>query len=283
MPLGSGFRQLHNLSKLLFTKGNVPCEILPENMFLNIENSSLKYLDMSGVKFSLAKGAWNLQYLETLKLNDNQFFMHGMPSIFIGQRLSKMSKLMHLYLQNVSLQFKQFNELVRDGAMNLKTLKVDKNDITITFDEIHWKMPKLEVISITENQLLSTAYLLSDIMSLKHLKYANISRQNHLFSSSHQRYRRSTNTGTWVDKQRICFTDPHRTCPFQLPQNLTHLDLYSLGFKLPTIPELVLMNNNTLHFVNLSSNAIQQLPKPFYCALNIKPAMNILDLSNNKI
>ena len=238
---------------------------------------------MSGVEFSLAKGTWNLQHLETLKLNDNQFFMHGRPSIFGYQGLSKMPKLMHLYLQNVSLQFKEFNEIVRYGIMNLKTFKVDKNDITITYDEIHWTMPKLEVISITENQLLSTAYLLSDIMSLKHLKYANISRQNHLFSSSHQRYRRSTNTGTWVDKQRICFTDPHRACPFQLPKNLTQLDLSSSGFKLPTMPELVLMNNNTLQFVNLSSNAIQQLPKPFYCAPNIKPAMNILDLSNNKI
>ena len=102
------------------------------------------------------EGAWNLQYLETLKLNDNQFFMHGMPSIFIGQKLSKMSQLMHLYLQNVSLQFKQFNELVRDGAMNLKTLKVDKNDITITYDEIHWKMPKLEVkYDYTNNNLTS--------------------------------------------------------------------------------------------------------------------------------
>ena len=55
MSPGNGFRQLHNLSELLFTKGNVPCTILPENIFGNIENSSLKYLDMSGVEFSLAK------------------------------------------------------------------------------------------------------------------------------------------------------------------------------------------------------------------------------------
>ena len=42
VPLGSGFNQLNNLSELLFTKGKVPCAMIPENMFLNIENSSLQ-------------------------------------------------------------------------------------------------------------------------------------------------------------------------------------------------------------------------------------------------
>ena len=43
------------------------------------------------------------------------------------------------------------------------------------------------------------------------------------------------------------------------------------------------MNNNTLRLVNLSFNAIQHLPRPFYCAHFVKPAINVLDLSNNKI
>ena len=281
MPLGSGFNQLHNLSELLFTKGKVPCAMIPENMFQNIENSSLKYLDMSGVEFTRVKGAWNLPHLETLKLNDNQFLMHDAPDIFREQGLSKMLNLKHLYLQNVTLGDKQFNEIVYNGGMNLKTLKIDRNVITLIYVVIHWKMPKLETFSITENQLLSTAYLLADIMTLKHLKYANLSRQNNIFSSSNQRHRRYS--FTWKDKTELCFANPDRACSFGVPENLTLLDLSSSTFKLPTIPELILMNNNTLHFVDLSSNAIQKLPRPFYCAHNIKPAIKSLDLSNNKI
>ena len=238
---------------------------------------------MSGIEFTRVKGAWNLPHLETLKLSDNQFFMHGMPDIFSEQGLSKVLNLKHLYLQNVTLGDKQFNEIVYDGGMNLKTLKVDQNVITLIYVVIHWKMPKLEAFSITENQLLSTAYLLADIMALNHLKYANLSRQNHLLIliSSHQRHRR--NIFTWKDKTELCCANPDSACSFGVPENLTLLDLSFSAFKLPTIQELVLMNNNTLHFLNLSSNAIQKLPKPFYCAQDIKPAITILDLSNNKI
>ena len=115
---------------------------------------------MSGVEFSLAKGAWNLQHLETLNLNDNHFFRQHMPEIFSRMRIIKVSNLTHLYLQNVSLQFKQFNEVVDIGWVNLKTLKVDRNDITNIYVDIHSKMPKLETLSVTENQLLSTTNML---------------------------------------------------------------------------------------------------------------------------
>ena len=252
-------------------------------MFKNIENSTLKYLDMSGVGFSAIheKEKWNFQHLETMILSNNHFLAHGTPSVFDPKRIPN---LMHLYLQNVTLSNHIFNSLVYYlGGSKLKTLQVDQNLITDVYVEIHAKLPQLEKLSLAENQLLSTVVLLADIFSLKHLAYANLSRQNHIWSyHPHQRDRRDDTT----PKRRIfrvCFDAPNRACAFEPPENLTSLDLSSFGFKLSTIPELVLMNNNTLHFVNLSSNAIKQLPQPFYCAPNVKPAMNILDLSNNKI
>ena len=252
-------------------------------MFENVENSSLRYLDMSGVGFSAIhkKEKWNLQHLERMILSNNHFLGHGIPSIFDRKRIPN---LKHLYVQNVSLSNHVFNELVYFlGGSKLKTLQVDQNHITDISVEIHPKLPKLEKLSFTENQLLSTVVLLADIFSLKHLKYANLSRQNHIWSyHPHQRYRRD-DTGPKHRIFRVCFDAPNRACVFEPPKNLTSLDLSSFGFKLSTIPELALMNNNNLHFVNLSSNAIQQLPWTFYCAPNTKPVINILDLSNNKI
>ena len=281
MPLGSGFCQLSNLSELLFVRGKTQCTILPRNMFKNIENSTLKYLDVSGVGFSAIKGDWYFKHLETMILSNNHFLGHGIPAIFDSNRIPNLT---HLYLQNVSLSNHEINELVHImRGSKLKTLQIDQNLVTDIYVEIHPKLPKLEKLSIAENQLFAPVELLADIISMKHLKYANLSGQNHIWSyHPHQRYRRYTKIPE-DHPYRVCFDSPHRACPFQLPKNLTHLDLSTSGFKLSTIPELVLMNNNNLHFVNLSSNAIQQLPRTFYCAPNVKPVISILDLSNNKI
>ena len=110
---------------------------------------------------------------------------------------------------------------------------------------------------------------------------ANLGGQNRIWSydspQSNRRFIRSKHT------IYTCFISSKGSCPFGLPMNLTSLDLSSGALKLSVIPKLILMNNNKLHFVNLSSNAIQLLPKPFYCALNTRPAFSVLDLSNNKI
>ena len=100
-------------------------------MFENIENSSLKYLDMSGVDFTTIRGQWNLKHLETLKLSHNHFFDNGMPSIFIHGGFLKMANLKHLYLQNVLLASHEFNRMIQYVSRSkLKTLEVDQNYIT---------------------------------------------------------------------------------------------------------------------------------------------------------
>ena len=249
-------------------------------MFDQIENSSLKYLDMSGVEFTEIRGQWNFQHLETLKLSHNHFFDNGMPSIFIHHGILKMPNLKHLYLQNVLLASYEFNRLINYvHGSKLKTLEVDRNRITKMLVSFNLHMPNLEKLSLAENLLPSSLELLADILSLKHLKDVNLSGQNRIWSY-HERYRRYYTMG--AEQKKICFIESHRACPFSIPENLTSLDLSS-SFPGPVIPELVLMNNNTLRLVNLSFNAIQHLPKPFYCAANTKPAISVLDLSNNKI
>ena len=282
MVLGSGFSQLHNLSELLFSKGKVRCAILVDKIFENIENISLKYLDMSSVEFTEIRGYWNFRHLETLKLNNNHFFNNGMPSIFSYIGILKMPNLKHLYLHNVLLACHDFNRIVTYvHESKLRTLEVDRNHITKMLVLFHLHMPNLEKLSLAENLLPSSMELLWDILSLTHLKDVNLSGQNRIWSDdTHQRYRRYYTLT--AEQPNICFIESHRACSFSVPENLTSLDLSS-SFPGPVIPELVLMNNNTLRLVNLSFNAIQHLPKPFYCAANTKPAISVLDLSNNKI
>ena len=169
----------------------------------------------------------------------------------------------------------------------LKTLMVDRNLITEVYAGIHDALPELEILSMTENQLLSTTRYTSELLTLRHLRFLNLSRQDHVLSYPHKelksrkRFRRYDITTQYID--RPCFTNLHFACPVQLPQNLTYLDLSYSAFQLSTIPEIAMTNNNTLHFVNLAHNAIQTLPKPFYCPYKTKPHFRFLDLSFNKI
>ena len=191
-----------------------------------------------------------------------------------------MPNLKHLYLQNVLLASYDFNRLVNYvHGSKLKTLAVDRNYITKMLVSFNLHMPNLEKLSLTENLLPSSLELLADILSLKHLKDVNLSGQNRIWPY-HERYKRYYKME--AEQKEICFIESHRACPFSVSENLTSLDLSS-SFRVPVIPELVLMNNNTLKLVNMSFNAIQHLPKPFHCAANTKPVINTLDLSNNKI
>ena len=222
--------------------------------------------------------------METFKFDDNPHFEYRRARSFFRS----LHSLQHLYVQNISLVSHTFDRLVKDfNGSGLKTLMVDRNLITEVYAGIHDALPELEILSMTENQLLSTTRHTSELLTLRHLRFLNLSRQDHVLYYPHkelksrQRFRRYDVTTQYID--RPCFTNLHLACPIQLPQNLTYLDLSYSAFQLSTIPEIAMTNNNTLHFVNLAHNAIQTLPKPFYCPHNTKPHFRFLDLSFNKI
>ena len=289
VALGSGFSQLSNLTELLFAKGKFRCARLADKMFENLENSSLQYLDLSGVGFINIQGQWNFPHLETLKLNHNHFLDNGMPSIFIHHGILKMPNLKHLYMQNVLLASYEFNRLVKYlYGSKLKLLEVDQNYITKMLVFIPKARPKFGKNffgwkSTAIKHGTAFGYLISNAFKARKSQWD----KNQIYSyQSPQRYRRSERTGYYemgAEQPFICFNEPNRSCPLKIPENLTSLDLSSSAFPSPVIPGLILFNNNTLRLVNLSFNAIQHLPKPFYCAYSSKSAVNVLDLSNNKI
>ena len=167
---------------------------------------------------------------------------------------------------------------------HLTTFKIDRNIIRQIYYGnygIHDNLHKLEHFSATQNPLFSKIELTAQLLTLQHIKFLNLSRQNNIKYKQlklHPRYKRTNPL-----PERICYMIPGMTCPIGFPPNLTHLDLSYSAFEPSTIPQVVLMNNNSLKIVYLSHNAIQILPNPFYCAHNVKPAFEMVDLASNKI
>lgn len=239
-------------------------------------NSSLQYLDMSSFGINWILGFWQLEYLEELKLIDNPNFNQASLRILNTYHLSRLS---HLDVQSASLDTFKFSKLLRKmRGSRLTALKIDWNVIKQVLLRIHDRMPKLEMFSATQNQLLSTTELTAKLLTLRHQTfYISVDRTTLLVKNYHKNKR----VVPFVN--HICYTKSGFTCPIEFPQNLTHLDLSYSAFQLATILSLALLANNSLKFVHLSYNSVQILPKPFYCAKNINLAITMLDLSNNRI
>ena len=217
--------------------------------------------------------------METVVLNDN-------PSLsvywYTKNFYSKYVKnLEHLNLVNVGLMNLNINLIVSEmnGTTKLKSLILDRNLISKINMGIHKAFPTLEVVSISYNQMSSPVDFIAELLELPNLRYLNLSRQNQIIPRSSNRIRRDEHDYIY----HMCIRSLNHTCPIGFPKNLTHLDLSYSGFQLPAIPQIAMMNNNSLQFVYLSSNSIRLMPKPFYCPFNNKPLFKLVDLSNNKI
>ena len=145
-------------------------------MFQNVMNISIRCVDMSSLGLGKIKTKFP-RHLETLKLSDNPKFFHVSLHIF---HLRYIPNVKHLYIQNISLENDEFDRVTLNmNGTNLKTLIVDRNIITEIYPGIRQSMPELETVSVAENQLLSTTDIVSELLTLPHLKYLNLNRQNH--------------------------------------------------------------------------------------------------------
>ena len=216
-----------------------------------------------------------LRNLKTLNFNDNPNLGQN-PSfrdVFADEVLPQMT---HLFVENVGLDDgRVLDVLSRGWGKNVKVLRMDRNKLLYIEPGIKTSMPNLEHVSITQNQLLAPLLLTTELLTLKHLKFVNLSNQNPFNRFRTRRY-------THVLKA-LCLSAERFSCALQFPQNLTYLDLSLFGFQYFTIPTLILMRNSSLEFVNLSGNFIGEFPKPFYCAQDVMPPFKIVNLSMNRI
>ena len=282
--LGRGFSKLQNLSELHFAKGKQDCDVIRADMFESLNRvKSLKYIDLSGLLIKKlgsrdAPVFKNLPYVETIILNGNPAL--GDVMWFTGNFWAEyIPSLKHLHLANVGIYKLIIDLLVHKlSGTKLKTLILDGNRITGINPGIHKGLPTLEVLSITENQMSSPVDLIAELLALPNLRYLNLSRQNLIMPKRSNRIRREE-PPIWG---MMCSRKENYTCVVRFPRYLMHLDLSYSGLQLPAIPR-ILMNNNSLQFVYLSSNSIRIMPKPFYCSFKNPPLIKLADLSNNNI
>ena len=250
-------------------------------MFESLVNvKSLKYVDLSklGIEMLYLSAFQSLPFLQTLILNDNPDL--GRTEVMLNFMSKYFSNLRHIELVNVmwdNLHIYFF--VTRMSGTKLKTLILDRNIIKKINLGIYKGFRSLEVVSLSYNQISSPIDLIAELLELPNLRYLNLSRQNQIIPKNPNRVRRDHHDYVY----HLCIRSLDRTCVIQFPKNLTHLDLSYSGFQLPAIPQIAMMNNNSLQFVYLSSNSIRIMPKPFYCPFNNRPLIKLVDLSNNKI
>ena len=279
--MGRGFSELRKLKELHFAKGNADCDIIRSKMFDSLINvTSLKYLDLSGlgIKILYSPVFKYLPFLETLILNDNPAL--GTTGYAINFFAEFFPHLKHLHLVNVRVDNCHMHLLLsRMRGTKLKSLILDRNIISKIDDGIYEEMRSLETISMSYNRMSSPVDLTAELLELPNLRFLNLSHQNQLIPQRANRIRR----GEHDYVSHFCFSSLNFGCVVRFPENLTHVDLSYSGLHLPAIPEIAMMNNNSLEFVYLSSNSIRRMPKPFYCPFNNSPFFKLVDLSNNKL
>ena len=154
-------------------------------------------------------------------------------------------------------------------------------------------LPMLELLSFGHNGLmLQYSFIFDTIYSHTKLCGFNISVQrmvtsgrwldyseNFVFQSSEDIEKAVVKNGRHISA--IC--KEGMTCPLYLPPNTQWIDMSQNGFILVIIPQLLLLSNNSLKFLDSSYNGIHSARLPVYCAYNVIPQIETIDLSNNGI
>ena len=176
--LGSEFRQLKKLTQIIFGRGKYDCSIINQGMFDILQNNSLHFIDMSSIGIDRISGKCRLHYLEKLELSNSPYLKRVSMFIF---HWDFFPRLKHISLQITSMVMDGFERLSQQmRGIPLNTWEIDRNNIKEIYPGIHDTMPKLETFSATHNQLLSTTDLTAELLTLRHLKYLYLSRQNNM-------------------------------------------------------------------------------------------------------
>ena len=72
-------------------------------------------------------------------------------------------------------------------------------------------------------------------------------------------------------------------CPLVLPKTLQWTDTSHNGLKIADIPEIVLLGNTSLKYLNASYCGLRTIVYPLYCAWNVTLPLETIDLSNNNL
>ena len=266
-PLPSEYGELQGLQRLVFGGGRSDVIHLASTMFDAVSHINILEINMVNLRLGYVNASTfgKVRSLQILDLGHNLLYRN---LVNITQGL-KNTSIERLRLNNTGIG-DYANELIASmHGLHIKELLMDQNSI-YNIDPILTKnIPKIEILSFGDNYLYERSALIWDIYHLEFLVGLNLSwqqRENAFFSvekeeipqlklengpkkmkviaptiKQHDHFRREIH---------ICQTG--FSCPVKIPKNMKWVDMSHYGLHLPDVPELVILTNSTLNYVNLA-------------------------------
>ena len=277
-PIGEDFKHLTRLRKLVFSGGRGKVVHITNNMFRYVPN--ITELDMAGIDVGFMSG-WALKYLRNLKvlnLCNNPSLRKATISIVNGLRRIALEEL---YMNNTGIGDNMQYIIYPSRDEERKSMRIWTLDSNSIYDFgrsfVSKRYPNIEVLSLGDNYFSPGSRFFADFYDMSHLVGLNLSRQQ----GANYGFRKKRD----FHQNRLHFCQLGTACPLNIPRQLQWVDMSYFGFQLPQVPELAILTNNSLNYINAAYTGVSALPFKIFCpeSMNIVPQFKTFDLTGNSI
>ena len=276
--LDEDFKHLTSLRKLVFSGGRGNVVHITNNMFRYVPN--ITELDMAsiGVGFMSRQALKHLPNLKVLNLCNNPSLRKATISIVNGLRRIALEEL---YMNNTGIGDNMQYIIYSSREEQRKSMRIWTLDSNSIYDFggsfVSKRYPNIEVLSLGDNYFSPDSRFFADFYDMSHLVGLNLSRQQ----GANYGLRKKRD----FHQNRLHFCQLGTACPLNIPRQLQWVDLSYFGFQLPQVPELAILTNNSLNYINAAYTGVSALPFKIFCpeSFNIIPQFKTFDLTGNSI
>ena len=275
--LSKEFQNLTNLKELDFSYGT-EAEILPVDMFDSVSNVAIEVVNFTNVNLTKINGSMfaALTSLQVLDLTNNPQLRQ--ITVDIAQSLGH--TIRELYLTQTCLGTTgSVSDVIKNlMGKNITVLTLDWNQIhTIGQSDVFDRLPNLEILTATHNNIHDYKGLLFNCTNAKHLKKLDISYQSTWVPSSPCEKQLVTSvqeTFNFRSQRKLNYF-----FPVWWPDKLEWLSLSNNELRFSPLPAIDFMRNGSIKYVDVSNNIFERAPDPFYCYHTIS-TMEHVDISH---
>ena len=297
-PLPLEYNNLRKLNTLTFEGGRQNVKSLRNNMFDTVTELNISRINLAGLNLrTIGKHTLSqLPMVRNIDLSNNPNL--GIHLTDIASSLKKTAiRVLNLNnvgivnpLHSVTYILKKFCGLPLE-ELTLENNYLHSEDIEPLFSTC---FPKLQILSLSENYIYADMNLIQDIMKLQHLIGFNISYQMTLsdyvssgkYVTPYLFERKHAWSPTKIINHRIkreIISHTGKASPFVVPRKLEWIDMCHNKFLVSNVPELVMMQNTSLKYINASYSGVETIVYPMYCPWNIVLQIESFDFRNNNL
>ena len=275
------YDKLKKLAKLSFTEGRKEVGFIRNGRFKAVSKSGMTDVNLAELNIGvIGNGTFlNLPKLRTLDLSNNPYVIIQIDNIIPSL---KQTALQTLHLNHTGIGQAESTTL---GELHLKELTLDDNDFEQLDPVFSEYLPELEVLSLENNFIDFGANLLKDLKKLKHLTGLNVSWQNSINSNNTRMLGKKLQRITNKKPPGSYQCNMGMACPLLLQPKLHWIDISHFLGDAQSFPEFALIENNTLHSIDLSYNRIKTIKNPVFCAKStlsaVVPQIQTINFNNN--